>query len=82
MGEPAKPLPAPGGPQGAADGSKTRRSVTGSLLPQDWNNTSFIVKGNVFGLGGGCYGKQVDENMSAWRGNSVSFDSEVKSSAA
>ena len=81
MGEPAKPLPAPGGPQGGADGSKTRRSVTGSLLPQDWNNTSFIVKRNVFGLGG-CYGKQVDENMSAWRGNSVSFDSEVKSSAA
>lgn len=42
--------PSPWRTLGGADGSKTRRSVTGSTLPQDFqNNTSFIVKGSGLG---------------------------------
>lgn len=38
-----------------------------------------LVKGHMFRLGGGCYGKQGDENITAWRGNNFSFHwSEVK----
>ena len=40
------------------------------------------MKRCMFRLGGDCYGKQVDENMTACRGNNFSFNSDLKSSAA
>lgn len=65
IGDLARPLPDPGGSHKGAEGSETRRSVNGSMLPHDWSSVSFTMKGDMLGLGGGCYVKRRDENMTA-----------------
>lgn len=65
IGDLARSLPDPGGSHEGAEGSETRRSVNGSMLPHDWSSISFTMKGDMSGLGGGCYVKQGDENTTA-----------------